>query len=551
MNESFLKLIEYSIKTHWQLPALTDYNGTTLTYRDAARRIEKLRIIFEQSGIQKGDRVALCGRNSANWGVAFFAILVHGGVAVPILNEFRPETIHHIINHSGAKLLFVSDSVWESLQHDNMPALEGVFRISDFDILMARNQQVTDTRERLNELYGKRYPRHFRMEEVDYREESPEELAMINYTSGTTSSPKGVMLTYRSLWSNLRSAIDRMGYNPGERLVSILTMAHMYGLAFELIYPFASGTHVYFISKTPSPKIISEVFREVRPHLIVAVPLIIEKIIRSRVLPHLQRFHIRLFMTIPALNRRIRETIKQKIMDAFGGRFKLLAVGGAALNHEVEAFLASVQFPYTVGYGMTECGPLLTYDDWRTFRVGSCGKAVDRMTLRIQSADELNTVGEILAKGDNVMIGYYNNPEATRQAIDEEGWLHTGDLGVFDKEHYLFIKGRIKNMILGPSGQNIYPEEIEDKLNVMPYVVESLIVEHLGKLVALVFPDAEAVQAAKLTRELLQKAMDENKKLLNQQLPAYSQVTKIYIQENEFEKTPKRSIKRYLYQEPK
>lgn len=548
MEESFLYYIEHSIKTHWNHQALSDYNGVSYTYKEVARMIEELHILFREGGIRRGDKIALCSRNMANWGIAFLATLSYGAVAVPILHEFKPDNIHHIITHSGARILFAGQPIWDDLDKTHMPALETVVKLEDFTLLHNTNLKVSEVEARLTEMFGRKYPDCFGPEDVHYTPDKPEELAMINYTSGTTSASKGVMLPYRSMWSNLKYALDKMGYNPGERLVSILTMAHMYGLAFELIYPFASGTHVIFIAKTPSPKVINEIFTRVRPHLIVAVPLIIEKIIKHRVLPQLEKFHIKLFLKIPYLSRRLRTSIKNKISNAFGGRFRLIAIGGAALNYEVEKFLSSVRFPYTVGYGMTECGPAITFDDWHTFRAGSCGKAVDRMEVVIDSADQENTVGEILVRGANVMDGYYQNREATQAAIDAQGWLHTGDLGIIDKDGYLFIKGRSKNMILGPSGQNIYPEEIEDRLNAFPYVSESLVVEKDGKLVALVYPDYEQAKKDKVSDEALKKIMDDNRKLLNTMIPAYSQVARLKIRETEFEKTPKRSIKRYLYQ---
>lgn len=548
MQESFLYYIEHSIKTHWNHQALSDYKGATNTYKDVARKIAKLHLLFENGGIRKGDKIALCSRNMSNWGIAFLATLSYGAVAIPILHEFKPDNIHHIINHSGARLLFVGESVWEDIDRQHMPRVEAIFKMEDYSVLHCSNTELAGARTSLNELFGRRYPERFTPDDVHYEPDRLEDLAMINYTSGTTSASKGVMLSYRSMWSNLKYALDKMGYTPGERLVSILTMAHMYGLAFELLYPFASGTHVYFISRTPSPKIIGEIFSEVRPNLIVAVPLIIEKIIKHRVLPQLKKLHIRIFLKIPVINNRIRQTVKRKIVDSLGGRFKLIAIGGAALNHEVEDFLHSVKFPYTVGYGMTECGPAISYDDWYTFRQNSCGKAVDRMQIRINSSDPANIVGEIIVKGDNVMDGYYENPQATDAAIDEDGWLHTGDLGIINKDGYLFIKGRSKNLILGPSGQNIYPEEIEDKLNALPYVAESLVVERDGKLTALIYPDYEHVKRDKISSENLHKIMDENRKQVNHIMPAYSQVARLKIRDTEFEKTPKRSIKRYLYQ---
>lgn len=548
MEESFLYYIQHSIKTHWNFPALTDYKSTTYTYKDVAREIEELHILLEKGGIQRGEKIALCSRNMANWGIAFLAVLSYGAIAVPILHEFRRDNIQHIINHSEARILFVAKSVWESLDRQDMPQLETVIQLEDFSIFHNINPGIAKAEARLTELFGQKFPDCFTPDDVHYTPDRPEQVAMINYTSGTTSASKGVMLSYRSMWSNLKYALDKMGYNPGERLVSILTMAHMYGLAFELIYPFASGSHVFFISKTPSPKIINEVFSEVRPNLIVAVPLIIEKIIKHRVLPQLEKFHIKLFLKIPYLNRRLKNSIRDKIVNAFGGRFKLITVGGAALNYEVEKFLTSVKFPYTVGYGMTECGPAIAFDDWHTFRPGSCGKAVDRMEVVINSSDPLEIVGEILVRGANVMNGYYRNPQATKAVIDADGWLHTGDLGVLDADGYLYIKGRSKNMILGPSGQNIYPEEIEDRLNALPYISESLVVERDGKLVALVYPDYEQARTDKVPAEALKKIMDDNRKLANTMLPMYSQIARLKIQETEFEKTPKRSIKRYLYQ---
>ncbi|MEG2790616.1 MAG: AMP-binding protein [Odoribacter sp.] len=548
MEESFLYYIEHSIKIHWHHQALSDYKSTTHTYKDVAQQIAAIHLLLETGGIRKGDRIALCSRNMSNWGIAFLATLSYGAVAIPILHEFKADNIHHIINHSEARLLFVGTSIWEELDKNNMSRLETVIRMEDFTLFHNTNLAFGEAHTHWKTLFKQKYPEPFTEKEVHYRRDQPEELAMINYTSGTTKASKGVMLPYRSIWSNLKYALDKMGYNPGERLVSILTMAHMYGLAFELIYPFASGTHVYFISKTPSPKVIQEIFNEVRPNLIVAVPLIIEKIIKHRVLPQLEKFHIKLFMKIPYINRKLRAAIRNKIIRAFGGRFKLIAIGGAALNFEVEKFLTSVKFPYTVGYGMTECGPAISYDDWHTFKPGSCGKAVDRMEIKIDSPDSEEIVGEILVKGTNVMNGYYKNPEATATAMDANGWLHTGDLGIIDPEGYLYIKGRSKNMILGASGQNIYPEEIEDRLNALPYISESLIVEHDGKLTAIVYPDYEQAKKDKISAEGLKKIMDENRKSANQILPTYSQIARLKIRETEFEKTPKRSIKRYLYQ---
>ncbi len=547
MEESFIQYIEESIRNHWNLAALTDFKGETSSYKDVARKIEKLHLLFEYSGVERGDKIALCSRNTSNWGIAFLATLTYGAVAVPILNEFKAEAVHHIVNHSEAKLLFAGDVVWENLKAEAMPNVDGILRIEDYSLRVSRKERLTEARARLNELFGQKFPDRFRPEDVHYRRDRLEELALINYTSGTTSLSKGVMLPYRSLWANLKFALGVFGELPGENMVSMLPMAHMYGLAFEFIYEFVSGIHVHFLSRTPSPKVVADAFAEVKPNLIIAVPLIIEKIIKKKVFPTIEKPHMKLLMSIPLINEKIRETIRQKVMDAFGGNFKELIIGGAALNQEVEKFLRSIRFPYTVGYGMTECGPILSYDGWRTFKQGSCGKAVPRMELRIDSRDPQHEVGEILAKGDCVMDGYYKNEEATREALDNEGWLHTGDMGVIDSDGYLYIRGRCKNMILSANGQNIYPEEIEDKLNNMPFVSESIVVDRKGKLVALVVPDADQVETEKLTENQLAETMAENLKELNRQLPAYSQLSSYELFREEFEKTPKRSIKRFLY----
>ena len=544
MQECFLKYVEESIKKNWDLPSLTDFKGATSSYKDVARKIEKLHILFEHSGIRKGDKIALCSRNMSSWGIAFLATLTYGAIAVPILNEFKPDNIHHIVNHSEARLLFVGDVVWENLDETAMPDLDGIIRIEDFSLRHSNKPELTQARE----LFGKKYPDRFTANDVKYTHDQLDELALINYTSGTTSSSKGVMLTYRSLWTNMKFGIEVLGFNPGTQIVCMLPMAHMYGLAFEFIYQFVNGTHIHFLSRTPSPKIIADAFAEVKPDLIITVPLIIEKIIRKKIFPAIEKPHMKLLMNIPIINDKIKDTIRQKLIDALGGKFQEIIIGGAALNKEVENFLRTIRFPYTVGYGMTECGPLLSYDDWQTFKQGSCGKAVNRVQLRIDSDDPQNTVGEILAKGDCVMTGYFKNPEATAAALDADGWLHTGDLGLIDADGYLFIKGRSKNMLLGPSGQNIYPEEIEDRLNNMQHVTESIVIEQDGKLVALIYPDFDSLHAAQIAESEIPAIMEENRKALNQMLPAYSQIAKIRIYNEEFEKTPKRSIKRFLYQ---
>lgn len=548
MEQSFISFIENSIKSNWDLNALTDYNGATLQYKDVARKIEKLHIIFEHSGVKKGDKIALCGRNCAHWGVAFLATLTYGAVAVPILHEFKADNVHNIVNHSDAKLLFVGDMVWENLNEAFMPNLEGIILMNDYNLLVSRSEKVTYAREHLNELFGRKFPKNFRREHIAYHKDSPEELAMINYTSGTTSYSKGVMLPYRSLWSNIQFAYEVLHLNPGDKIVSMLPMAHMYGLAFEFLYEFSAGCQIFFLTRIPSPKIIFQAFNEVKPNIIIAVPLIIEKIIKKSVLPRLETPTMKLLLKVPVVNDKIKSKVKDGIINALGGRFAEVIIGGAAFNHDVEQFLSSVDFPYTVGYGMTECGPIITYEDWTKFRKGSCGKAAPRMQVRIDSPDPRNIVGEILCKGDNLMLGYYKNEEATAAVFTEDGWLKTGDLGIMDEEGNLYIKGRSKNMLLGPSGQNIYPEEIEEQLNGMPYVAESIVIQKEDKLVALIYPDFEEAFKNKLTSKDIERIMEENRVELNKQIPAYSQITSVRIYHEEFEKTPKKSIKRYLYQ---
>lgn len=552
MEKSFIAFIEESIKKNWDLDALTDYKGATLQYKDVARKIEKLHILLAESGIQPGDKVAICGRNSSHWGVAFLAILTYGAVAVPILHEFKADNVHHIVNHSEARLLFVGDVVWEGLNEAAMPALEGIILMTDFTLLVCRSKQLEYAREHLNEMFGKKFPRNFRREHISYRRDNPEELAVINYTSGTTSFSKGVMLPYRVLWSNTQFAFEVLKLNAGDRIVSMLPMAHMYGLAFEFLYEFSCGAHIYFLTRMPSPKIIFQAFAEVKPNIIIAVPLIIEKIIKKNVLPKLETFKMKVLLKVPIINDKIKATVREQMIKGFGGNFYEVIVGGAAFNQEVEKLLKSIDFPYTVGYGMTECGPIICYEDWQRFKPGSCGKAAPRMEVRIDSPDPQHVVGEILTRGDNVMLGYYKNPEATAQVLNADGWLHTGDLGIMDEEGNVTIKGRSKNLLLGPSGQNIYPEEIEDQLNNLPYVAESIVIQQEDhKLMALIYPDFEVAYAQGLKDEDIEKAMEDNRVALNQNLPAYSQIARVKIYPEEFEKTPKKSIKRFLYQDVK
>lgn len=552
MEKSFIAFVEESIKKHWNLDALTDYKGATLQYKDVARKIEKLHILLAESGIKPGDKVAVCGRNSSHWGVAFLAILTYGAVAVPILHEFKADNIHNIVNHSEARLLFVGDVVWESLNEAEMPLLEGIILMTDFTLLVCRSKQLEYACEHLNELFGKKFPRNFRREHVSYRRDNPEELAVINYTSGTTSFSKGVMLPYRSLWANTQFAFDVLTLKPGDRIVSMLPMAHMYGLAFEFLYEVACGCHVFFLTRMPSPKIIFQAFADVKPHIVIAVPLIIEKIIKKNVLPKLETLKMKVLLKVPIINDKIKATVREQMIQGFGGNFYEVIIGGAAFNQEVEKLLKSIDFPYTVGYGMTECGPIICYEDWKRFKPGSCGKAAPRMEVRIDSPDPQNIVGEILTRGDNVMLGYYKNPEATAQILDADGWLHTGDLGVMDEEGNVTIKGRSKNMLLGPSGQNIYPEEIEEKLNNLPFVAECIVIQQNdNKLVALIYPDFEDAYSQGMSDSDIEAAMEENRTTLNAELPAYSQISRIKIYPEEFEKTPKKSIKRFLYQDVK
>ncbi len=547
---SFNALIEKSIIDHWDMDALTDYKGATLQYHDVARKIEKLHIMFENSGVVKGDKIALCGRNSANWAVAFLATLTYGAIAVPILHEFMADQIHNIVNHSDAKLLFVGDVVATQVDATKMPRLEGIIYIPDYSLVVSRTDKLTYAREHLNEMFGIKYPKYFRKNHVSYyKEENPEELAMINYTSGTTGFSKGVMIPYRALWGNADFAENVLGkkIKPGDSIISILPMAHMYGMAFEFIFEFIKGCHIFYLTRIPSPAIIAEAFGRIKPAVIIAVPLVIEKIIRKKVFPKIQNNRMRMLLHMPVISKKVKEKICDQVSNAFGGNFYEVIIGGAAFNQEVESFLHSVGFRYTVGYGATECAPIICYEDYKHFVPGSCGKAALHMMVRIDSPDPENVPGEILAKGPNVMLGYYKNEEATKQTIDENGWYHTGDLGTMDGDGNVFIKGRSKNMLLGASGQNIYPEEIEDKLNSLALVAESVVVQKGDKLIALVHPDYDEAQTLNLGNNELADIMEQNRQELNSMIPAYSKVSEIRIHEEEFEKTPKKSIKRFLY----
>ena len=547
---SFNELIEKTIIDNWDADALTDYKGQTLQFHDVARKIEKLHILFENSGIEKGDKIALCGRNSSQWAAAFLATLTFGAIAVPILHEFMPEQIHNIVNHSDAKLLFVGDHVATIIDPLQMPKLEGIVNNTDYSPMVSRSEKLTYAREHLNELYGKKFPKYFRKEHVSYyHEQSPDELALINYTSGTTGFSKGVMLPYRALWSNYDFACSVLGkiINKGDNVISILPMAHMYGMAFEFMYEFLHGCHTFYLNRTPSPAIIAQAFADIKPRIIIAVPLVIEKIIRKKVFPKVQNNRMRLLLGMPVISKKVREMICQEVVKAFGGEMYEVIIGGAAFNQEVEQFLKKINFPYTVGYGATECAPIICYSDYHDFMPGSCGRAVKHMEVKIDSTDPENIPGEILARGLNVMLGYYKNEEATAQTIDKDGWYHTGDLGTMDAYGNVFINGRSKNMLLGANGQNIYPEEIEDKLNSMPMIVESIIVQRENKLVALVYPDFDEAHNLNFSDKDLENIMEQNRNELNQQLPAYEKISEVEIYKEEFAKTPKKSIKRYLY----
>ncbi|MDY6205799.1 MAG: AMP-binding protein [Prevotella sp.] len=546
---SFNAYIQNSIVNHWDKDALTDYKGITLQYKDVARKIEKLHILFETSGIEPGDRVALCGRNSAHWAVTFLGIVTYGAVAVPILHEFNAEQIHNIVNHSEAKLLFTGDYVTTAIQTDMMPQLEGVVYIPDFSLVMSRSEKLTYAREHLNELFGRKYPRAFSRELVDYRKDSPEETVLINYTSGTTGFSKGVMLPYRALWSNVDFCMTEIGPHvpQNSNMLSILPMAHMYGMAVEFLFGFCNGCHLFFLTRLPSPALIAEAFGVVKPSIVVAVPLIIEKIVRKKIFPKIQSNVMRLLLNMPVINKKVKQRICEQVIEAFGGNMYQIIIGGAALNKEIEQFLLSIDFPFTVGYGATECAPLISYSDHTDYAKESCGTPVERMEVKIVSPDPANIPGEIIARGTNVMLGYYKNEEATRKVIDENGWYHTGDLATMSADGHIFIKGRIKNMLLGSNGQNVYPEEIEDKLNSMAMVAESLVVQRGEKIIALVYPDKEEAQAMGFTEEDLHNIMEQNRQDLNAMLPAYSKLCAIELRDEEFEKTPKKSIKRYLY----
>lgn len=549
MESKLIGLIEDSIRKNWDSKAFTDFNGETLQYKDVARKIAKIHLVYEHIGIRQGDKIAVCGRNSGNWCVAFLATLTYGAVAVPILHEFKPDNIHNIVNHSGSRLLFVGDQVWENLNEECMPDLEGIICLKDFILVSSRNEQLSYARENLNALYGQKYPMMFLRDHVTYpREMSEDTLAVINYTSGTTGFSKGVMLPYRSLVSNVLFCQRSIGLQPGDNIVSMLPLGHVFGLVYDFLFGVCSGAHLYFLTRMPSPKIIMTTVAEIRPRVISCVPLVIEKVIKQQVLPKIDNKLGKLLLRIPIINDKIKEKAREESLRLFGGNLKEVIIGGAPFNAQVEAFVRSIRFPYSIGYGMTECGPIICHSPWDEILYTSCGKAADGMELKVNSPDPEHIPGELLCRGRNTMLGYYKNPEATADVIDRDGWLHTGDMAVIDKDGNCFLKGRCKNMLLGASGQNIYPEEIESRLNNMAYVNESLVVMTDGKLVALIYPDMNEGLKDKLNETELLRQLELARLELNKELPPYSQITRIILQNEEFEKTAKKSIKRYLYQ---
>lgn len=549
--KSFNACIEKSIKDNWDKDALTDYLGATLQYHDVARKIEKLHILFENSGLKKGDKVALCGRNSSSWAVAFFATLSYGAVAVPVQNEFKPEQIYNIVNHSESKLLFVGDVVATTIDGEQMPQLEGIIYLPDFSLILSRSESLTNARENLNALFGKKYPKFFRAEDVNYFKDEADDLALINYTSGTTGFSKGVMLSYRSVRSNLAWATADLKphIKPDSKVLCMLPMAHMYGMICEFICQFSFGSHLYFLTRLPSPSLIAQACTDIRPAIIIAVPMVVEKIIRKNVFPKVQSTATRMLLKMPVVSKKVKERISAIVMEAFGGNAYELVTGGAALNKEIEDFLVSINFPVTSGYGATECGPMVTYSDYKDFVPGSCGTPVLNMEVKIVSPDPANVPGEVITRGENVMLGYYKNEEATKEVLDKDGWYHTGDLGTMSADGHLFLRGRIKNMLLGSNGQNVYPEEIEDKLNSMSMVSECIVVQRGDKIVGLVYPDFDEAKEMGFSQSDLQEIMEQNRLELNNMLPSFCHLSAIELRDEEFAKTPKKSIKRYLYQE--
>lgn len=552
LEQSFIALIEQKYKKqNWYLNALTDYKGITLQYRDVARKIEKIHILLENAGIEKGDKIAICGRNSAHWTVTYLAVITYGAVVVPILHEFKADQVHNIVNHSESRLLFVGDQIWENLNEAAMPHLEGIIELKDFGVPVSRSEKLAYARDHLNEIFGHKFPCRFRPDDISYEKEKSEDLAIINYTSGTTGYSKGVMLPYRSILSNVLYCKEKIGLKAGDSVVSMLPLGHVFGMTFDFLYGFTAGAHLWFLTRMPSPKIIAESFAEIRPRVIACVPLIVEKIFKKNILPKVDNKLGKLLLHVPIISDKIKELIKQKAMEVFGGNFIEIIIGGAPFNAEVEAFLKMIDFPYTIAYGMTECGPIICHSHWTELKLASCGKVAARMEAKVLSPNPSAIAGELVCRGANLMLGYYKNEEATRQVIDTEGWLHTGDMATIDEDGNVFIKGRCKNLLLTSSGQNIYPEEIESKLNNMPYVSESLIILQQDKLVGLIYPDSDDAFAHGLNQSDLVRVMEENRLELNKQLPAFSQIARFKLYPEEFEKTAKKSIKRFLYQDIK
>lgn len=543
------KMLEESFRANWDRPALSDYKGVTLHYRDVAKHIAKLHIIYDKCGIRKGDKIAICAKNQANWGVAFLSCLTYGAVAVPILHEFKPSNVHYLVNHSDARILFVDEAIWGGMSESEMPALESIIRLNDFTLIYSSSPSMEEVHEHVNELFGMKYPKRFTSDDLCYHEDSPEEMAMINYTSGTSGFSKGVMIPYRALVSNALFAADAESHMDNQsKVVSMLPTAHMYGMMFEFLFEMTIGTHVYFLTRVPGPRVILEAFESVKPDVVIAVPLIIEKIYRNKLQPIINRNSIRLMMSLPVLNDMIKKRIHDELVAAFGGVFREVIIGGAAFNREVEHFFKKINFPFTVGYGMTECAPIISYAPWNENKLYSCGRTAPNMEIRIDSPSPSTVAGEVQVRGKNVFLGYYKNEEATKAAFTDDGWFKTGDMGVMDSEGFLFLRGRSKSMILGPSGQNIYPEEIESSINNMPYVVDSLVIDDGGTLTALIYPDFDLAEKDGMSLEILERTLNDQIKLVNMEQPNYCQIKRIEVLPEDFERTPKRSIKRYLYQ---
>ena len=543
------KMLEESFRANWDRPALSDYKGVTLHYRDVAKHIAKLHIIYDKCGIRKGDKIAICAKNQANWGVAFLSCLTYGAVAVPILHEFKPSNVHYLVNHSDARILFVDEAIWGGMSGSEMPALESIIRLNDFTLIYSSSPSMEEVHEHINELFGMKYPKRFTSDDLHYHEDSPEEMAMINYTSGTSGFSKGVMIPYRALVSNALFAADAESHMDNQsKVVSMLPTAHMYGMMFEFLFEMTIGTHVYFLTRVPGPRVILEAFEAVKPDVVIAVPLIIEKIYRNKLQPIINRNSIRLMMSLPVLNDMIKKRIHDELVAAFGGVFREVIIGGAAFNREVEHFFKKINFPFTVGYGMTECAPIISYAPWNENKLYSCGRTAPNMEIRIDSPSPSTIAGEVQVRGKNVFLGYYKNEEATKAAFTDDGWFKTGDMGVMDSDGFLFLRGRSKSMILGPSGQNIYPEEIESSINNMPYVVDSLVIDDGGTLTALIYPDFDLAEKDGMSLEILERTLNDQIKLVNMEQPNYCQIKRIEVLPEDFERTPKRSIKRYLYQ---